>query len=651
MAATRRLAAIMFTDLVGYTSRAQRDEPRTMRLLGEHRKIVRDVLVKFEGREVKTLGDGFLVEFGSALNATLCALELQQQSAEWVGESREDRPQLRVALHMGDVLSEEGDILGDAVNVASRIESLVEPGGICVSGPVYEQVRNKVPCAFEKLPSVRLRGVDVPPEIYRVVTGADPSARDVRTAPPARIAVLPFSSISPVAGDEYLADGLTEELISTLSQLGGLRVIARTSVDVYKNRPKPVPQIGAELNVRSLLEGSVRRMGNRVRVTAQLIDVLTQEHLWAGTYDRDLDDVFGIQGEIARAVAENLEVTVLDQEKRRLLSRPTGITESYLAYLKGRTLLHGMTQESPVEAQRQFELAVRLDPNNARAYSGLADAVYLGAKRSGRSVRHFIDILQVAREQVSRSILLDPSAAEAHASLGYLLVELLEFAEADRELRTAILLNPSYAAAHQSYARLLTEKGRLEEAVEEMQLAEAADPLSPGIQFQLADLFFALGRPADATQRIRRLSELEPDSLRNHLAGFEGALRSGDHGRLKEEAAWITGHPPVLGSEHLRSLWNGKYLAAAGDVDGARQEIARLRSLRDHETGEISEWVPGEIAEICALLNEPDECFLWLDQALQSIALPLAHWWLSSGFRTVRKDPRFREILKKARLL
>jgi TolB-like protein/Flp pilus assembly protein TadD len=495
-----------------------------------------------------------------------------------------------------------------------------------------------------------MRGVEVPIEIYRIVAPAESPEIGSRAALPGRVAVLPFASISPDPRDEYIADGLTQEMISTLSQLGGLRVIARTSVDVYKTRSRTVPQIGAELNVRSLLEGSVRRVGNKVRVTVQLIDVATQEPLWVGAYDRDLGDVLAVQGEIAAKVAEILQVKVMDQEKLRLRSRSTGVPESYLVYLKGRTLLKGTTQESLADAKRQFELAVRLDPSNARAYSGLADAIYRGAQTSGRSLRNLEEVLQIARGFVSKSILLDPSAAEAHASLGYLLLELLEFAEADRELRIAISLNPSYAPAHNWYAHLLTEKGQLEDALEEMLLAEEADPLSPGIQNRLAYLLVALGRPGEATQKIAHLSELEPDGLRYHLARFEVALRSEHHPALKTETVWITGHSPVLGSERLEAAWYGKYWAAIGDLEGAQKEIARLLALRNPDTRETSDWVASELAEIYALLRDSDECFRWLEQALVDRALSFEQWWLSPNYQANRTDHRFLEILKRAKL-
>ena len=649
MAAPRRLAAVMFTDLASFTSRAHHDEARTLRMLQEHREIVRPIIRQFDGREVKTMGDGFLVEFDSARNAMLCALEIQRRGAEWVRASEEDRPATRIGLHVGEVVHEEGDILGDAVNVASRLEPLAEPGGICISGAMYEQVHRHVPARFDKLPRTRLKGIDSVMDVYRVTGltgGAPPGGSTV-----GRVAVLPFASIGPNARDSYLADGLTDELIGALSQLGGLRVIARTSVDVYRDRAKPVSQIGSELNVRSVLEGSVRKHGNKLRVFAQLIDVPSQENLWSQTFDRELDDVFALQSEIAEKVAGALEVKVLEQEERRLRTKPTGVTASYLAYLKGRALLREMNAASLTAARKQFEEALRLDPKNARAHSGLADAIARGAQFSGQPLKDVLATLERSRDLAQSAVLADPSAAEAHATLGLHLDELYDFVGADRELRMAISLNPSYAPAHQWYGRLLTERGRLDEALEEYQIAEQADPLSPGVQFSLASLALAAGREREAVEAARRLSELEPDGIRVHLIGFERALRLADAPGMLAAARGIADRSPSSGREEQEALWLGRYDAAVGDAAGAREQIRRLEALHAPGTSRHSGWAAGEIAEVYAQLGCLDDCFRWLEVALEERTVAFHLWWQSAGFADARRDPRFRQLLKKVHLV
>jgi len=642
----------MVTDLANFTALSHRDEALSLRLLMEHRAIVRPVLARYSGREIKTMGDGFLVSFDSALNAVECAFEIQRRCTEWVEESPEDRPRTRIALHLGDVVDDRGDILGDVVNVASRLESLAEAGGILVSGPVYEQVRGHLPVRFEKMPTPRLKGVDTPIDAYRALPAEGESSSEPRPAPPGRIAVLPFASISPDPRDEYLADGLTEELIGVLSRLGGLRVIARTSVEVYKSRPKPVPQIGTELNVRTLLEGSIRRSGQKVRVTAQLIDVPTQEPLWSQSFDRELDDVFAIQSEIAQQVAETLQVKVLEQEQRRIRAKPTGITESYLAYLRGRTLLHSLNPERLKEAEAQFVESARLDPANARAYSGLADARLRIATMfaTDRPLEEMVEALRACRELATRALLLDPAAAEAYATLGRLQQLLYEFKEAEKALRTSITLNPSYAQAHRWYAMLLTERGQLPEALAELRIAEQADPLSPSVEFALAPVLFALGRDREAAIALRRLAELEPDGVRYHVAAFEGRLWSRDSHGLLEEVRWLCAHGSSHGHTDLEPYWFGRYYGALRDTARAHAEIEKMRAVRDPTTGKPSAWAASQIATVYAQIDEVDECLSWVEQAYTAKTLVFTDCWVSASFESVRRDPRFREFLSRVGL-
>jgi TolB-like protein len=293
-----------------------------LELLEQHRQFLRPIFSKHRGREVKTIGDGFLVEFGSALEATLCAIDIQS-SVHSLFLERGARLQKKVGIHVGDVVSQGEDLLGDAMNVASRIEPLAEPGGICISEQVHDQLRNKIPNRLENLEPKALKNVRFPTDIDRVVLPWATPATPLASPAPTGLAVLPFANISPDLRDEYFADGLTEELISVLSQLRGLRVIGRTSVTPYKSTAKGVSQIGAELGVSSLLEGSVRRFGNQLRITVQMIDVLTQGPVWTNAYDRELTDVFAIQTEIARRAARQLKVNVRAAEEARLEARPT----------------------------------------------------------------------------------------------------------------------------------------------------------------------------------------------------------------------------------------------------------------------------------------------------------------------------------------
>jgi adenylate cyclase len=278
----RRLSAIVFTDIVGYSAFSERNESLAMRLLDTHNSLVRRVMERHGGREVKTIGDSFLLEFPSALEAVRFAIEAQDE----FGRSPQEGPSgetisVRIGVHVGDVISRDGDLFGDAVNIASRIVEVAQGGEVCISGNVYDQVRNKVRVGMEKLPSQSLRGIESKVDLYVMVPQAEASFEGPTPNPANRIAVLPFANISPDPNDGYFAEGLTEELISELSGVQGLRVIARTSVERYKAAPKNARQIGAELKVSHLLEGSVRKAGNRIRVTAHLVDTESQEEVWS----------------------------------------------------------------------------------------------------------------------------------------------------------------------------------------------------------------------------------------------------------------------------------------------------------------------------------------------------------------------------------
>src|SRR5712664_1254927 len=277
----------MFTDLVGYTALGQRSEDLALSVIDDQRKLLRPVFKKYAGREIKTMGDAFLVEFSSALNAVKCACEIQKAAREFNSSLDEERRvHLRVGVHLGDIVESEGDISGDSVNVASRIESLADDGGVCITRQVYDQVQNKFELPLESIGPKSLRNVSSSMEVYRMVMPWDdartilPSEHDTR-----RIAILPFANISPDPSDEYFSDGMTDELIAVLSKIGGLRVVARTSAMRFKGEKATARSIGQELKVGSLVEGSVRKSKNRVRITVQLVNTQSEEQLWAETYD------------------------------------------------------------------------------------------------------------------------------------------------------------------------------------------------------------------------------------------------------------------------------------------------------------------------------------------------------------------------------
>ncbi len=362
----------MFTDLVGYTALAQRNESLSLAIVEEQRNLIRPILVRHDGREIKTMGDSFLVEFPNALDAVRCAYDIQRGVREFnISMPEERKIHLRIGVHLGDVVESSGDISGDAVNLASRIEPLANDGGVCLTREVYNQVHNKVELRMESIGTRTLKNVNFPMEVFRI---AMPWESDAAGSPVEldrrRVAVLPLKNMSPDPDDEYFADGMTEELITSLSGVRQLTVIARTSVMKYKGSQKGASDVGKELNVGSLIEGSVRKAGNRVRITTQLIDTVTEGHIWAKNYDRQLEDVFAIQSEIAEQVAGELRVRLLEPERRAIEKKSTENTQAYTLFLQGMRLVDEVEEAPLLNALETFRGGTRQGPRLRKGRGG-----------------------------------------------------------------------------------------------------------------------------------------------------------------------------------------------------------------------------------------------------------------------------------------
>lgn len=630
----------MFTDMVGFTVSAQANEAAALKLLRAQEKLVRSVLADHGGQEIKSTGDGFLVEFGSALRATECAIDIQRRVHERNAKSPAGRIELRIGIHLGDIERRRGDIFGDAVNVASRIGPCAAPGEVCISGPVFDQVRNKIPNPLEKLEPRGLKGLQIAVDIYRVVLPWNVSPTPP-AAGPSRIAVLPLANISPDPRDEYFADGLTEELIGALSKVRGLRVIARTSVGQYKSTSKTVSQIAAELGVASVLEGSVRIAGRRLRITLQLIDPATQAHVWANTYDRELDDVFAVQTDIAKQVADALKVEIQREEDARLGARPTVRTDSYLAYLKGRTLLHGRSEEALRRAKEEFELAVSLDATNAAALSGLSDVIRLtGAIRRKSPLA---DWDEASRALAERAVALDPSLAEAHTSLGYSLWADYDYTGAETEFRLATSLSPSYPSAHLWYAELLIDQCRYDEALPQLSLAEEADPRSSIILAAHAFLFILLGRLNEARGRLDKLGEVEGRGLLYCDSWADYWIAEADYPQALRELERLAELDPGNPDSIVRA---GMCYARMGQTQRARECLKELEGMSPGRRPDSG------IAGVYACLDELDPCFVWLERgAFENYDLNVGIWRASPLFEHVRGDPRFEKLLRRMHLM
>jgi adenylate cyclase len=628
----------MFTDLVGYTALTQENEALAMELLEEHRKLLRPFFTKHSGREVKTIGDAFLVEFASALAAVRCAFDIQQSLHEMhSGRAPDRRVLLRIGIHLGDVIHNQSDVYGDAVNLASRIEPLAEPGGICLTEQVYDQIKNKFEFPLSSLGKKELKNVRESVEVFSVVLpwgkGSESKAGlDIR-----RIAVLPFANFSPDPNDAYFADGITEEIISTVSGISGLSVTSRTSIMGYKGTPKKVREIGRELEVGSILEGSLRKAGNRIRITTQLIDVASDEHLWVQSYERELDDVFAVQCDIAKQVAGSLKVKILPREETQLSKTPTRNPEAHALYLKGRYLWDRRTQQSLLEAIELHKAALELDPSFALACSGIADCYSV---LGDHSFIPYTEAFSKAKEYALKAMELDETSAEAHVSLANaILCHDRDVLGAQRELEKAIELSPSYATAHHWYGICLLRTGRLEEALQRALRAQKLDPLSPQIASFVGICYDALGRYDLAEKQHLRALVLQPN--------FPPALGNLGitylHEKKYDEAErLIAEYLRVTDDELVSKLWLAATYALEGREAEARRTMEEAKALPNPGHLNRSPQIIYHVA-----LGELDTAVELIEQEYDARADWLGEIQTDPLYSAVRSNPTVVSILRK----
>lgn len=637
MPSTRRLSAIMFTDMVGSTAAAQSNEAEALRLRDEHEEIVRPVFSAHGGRVVKSMGDGFLVVFDSALRAVQCALDVQHRLHTRNSQAGIPAIRLRIGIHLGDVEERAGDIFGDAVNVAARTEPLAEPGGICISGSVFTQVRNKVPNPIEKMEPRALKGVIFPMDLYRVrVAGAAPEPPPAASGPgqldQSRIAILPFVSMSPDPSDEYFADGLTDELITNLSLVKGLRVIARTSAMTYKNKGKRVSEIGRELGVGTIVEGSVRKAANRIRVTVQVIDVATEEHLWATRYDRDLDDIFAVQTDIATKVTASLPGALPRSGPPGPPRAGTADTQAYLWYLQGQALVWS-TIEAPLrQSLGFFQRAIEKDPMFARAYAGAARAyVRLGE----HDVIPWSEAIQRVREAAEKALSINPDLAEAHLMLGQACFMADDFGGTEREARRAVELNPNLAEAHTLLGELAGVVGDLPGYVRHLEEAYRLDPQSVYTIRVIGMAYLYAGREKEALDSWTRTRHIDPMSA--HRGMFHYHVVHRDLPAADSEVKEIERIAPT---SVLAKLYRGYLAAIMGDPSTTRRMIANLEGTRSQ--GSAQSLYAGYLY---LALGEIDRFFEYMVACAKDRTIAVTTLRYSPLLAAARKDPRFEQLL------
>jgi len=634
----RRLAAIMFTDIMGFTAMAQANESRAIGILRAQRELARPVFKKHAGMEVKTMGDGFLVEFASALAATECAIELEK-AVRGYNQEKNDRLRIRIGIHVGDVIHSEGDVYGDAVNIASRIEPLAEGGGICISQQTYDQVRNKIPFRFTKLEAPELKNVLIPIDVYRLETlEGEPEPKVTGAELGRRLAVLPFTNMSPDPGDEYFADGMTEEMISTLSKIQGIEVISRTSVMQYKRNPKTAVQVFRELNAGTILEGSVRKAGSRLRVTVQMIDAERDRHVWAESYDRDLQDIFEIQSDVARLTAEALKVKMLPGVNANIQGRPTSSAEAYSIYLQGRFHWNRRGLDDVKKAVEYFARAVKEDPNFALGYVGLGDCYHVLTTNFGLDA---VQNSRKAKEMVAKALELDPNLAEAHATRGVSLMTNFDLRGAEEEFRRAIELKPSYVSAHQWYCQLLIAQQRWDEAAIHIEKAAELDPFSQIVCLVHTFLYEAKRDYETALGMARKAVELNPNDPSSHieLAWISGKLKMLDEAKKEAE----------IGSGLARGSFPFSAVGAEAMLSCLKEDRPAISRVLPELKADIGKTFTSLhfIGDLHFYLGENDEGFAWLERSISDRESDIIYIRTNEFLDGVRTDKRYLEIVKR----
>jgi adenylate cyclase len=619
----------MFTDMVGYTALGQKNESLSLALVEEQRKLIRPVLERHGGKEIKTIGDAFLVQFPNALDAARCAYDIQRAAREYNFSLPSDqRVHIRIGVHLGDVEESSGDILGDAVNVASRIEPLAEDGGVCLTRQVYDHIQNKFELKLSSLGPRLLKNVSTPVEIFKVIMPWDQGSAS-EGLDKKRIAILPFVSMSPDPNDGYFADGVTEEVISAVSGISGISVISRTSVMGYKGTTKKVKEIGKELEAGSILEGSLRKAGNMIRITAQLIDVDSDRHLWARNYDRELKDVFAIQVDIAKNVAEALQSSF--SEEAHAATELTSDLEAYTLYLKAMQLYHEGTVSASRAAIPIFERAIAKDNRFAAAYAGLS--------LSWAELRFSEDyalVLTKAHPAAVKAVELGPNSAEAHYALAKVLAHLDRDKEAISEAETAIAINPNLSEGNVVLGWLYLSLGKKDKSLARLQRAQELDPLSPGPGTWLATVLSIVGRIDESIVILEKLREFNPSSPDVYrILGECHILRRkfDDAQKMLDISARISPEFDVR-----TSVDQGILYAMTGRREEAlakQDEILRKGGETMGEYGKV--WIQaalGDIDEVFKALGKLVETHAW---PIQLVTHPL--------FGEVRRDPRFPEFV------
>ena len=692
----RKLAAIMFTDMVGYSALSQRDDRLALELLEEHRQLLREIFPRFHGTEIKTIGDAFLVEFGSALEAAQCAIEIQRTLAKRNHDvTRDRRIELKIGIHIGDVVHRNGDVYGDGVNIASRIEALAGAGGICVSTDVERQIRNALEARFEKFGSADLKNIKLPMDLFRIVLpwekGAEFPAKRTSTKSPLlvpavvlvilallagwwwmqrssknqlpvaahalpaaptntpdqkSVAVLPFVNLSDDKGSEYFSDGVSEELLTVLQKIPGMHVAARTSAFSFKGKNATAQEIGQKLGVAYLVDGSVRKSGEAVRIAARLTRADTGEEVWSENFTRDLKDVFAVQTELAETIVaqvrDRLTGSATDSADKQKIQAEvqaaekggTKNVEAHQNYLQGRFYENRNSEKSVDQALAAYQRAVELDAKFALAWAGVARAYiwYCNFATEG-GLKSFDAHLSAGREATARALAIEPDLPDALFALSMIQVNFdFDWKGAGETLRKALALAPQDPELLAEAGNLAAARGEMEPALDFYRRAVAADPVNAQARSFLAGYLAVAKQYEEARAEYARAIELNPAAPYYH-AGLgsayllDGKLEEAASAAQADTAEWA--RLTIMACVH----WSQKRIS---ESDAALAQLIKSSA----------ETAAYQIADVYAYRGDKDRAFEWLERARRQRDAGLPGLRTDPYLANLRGDPRWNAFLR-----
>ncbi len=635
----RQLAAILFADMTGYTALMQQNEELARQKRRRLKEVLESTIEQFNGKILQYYGDGSLSIFNSAIDSIRCSISIQQQLQQ------DPKVELRMGIHTGDVIIEEEAIYGDGVNLASRIESLAVPGGIFISEKVYDEIKNHDSLLTREMGYFELKNVKEPVRVFAIANEGIvvPSREEVKgktKQPRNRLAVLPFVNMSADPENEYFSDGITEELLNALTRVDGLQVTSRTSAFAFKGKNNDIRDIAIQLNVDKILEGSVRKAGNRVRITSQLINAADGYHIWSESYDRNLTDIFEVQDEISSIIANKMrENLVPARQEEKIVKAPVKEVEAYTCYLKA---LHFWNKLTPADGRKCIECceqAIDIEPGYAQAYAmAAAGYAYLGS--SGQMIPN--QAFEIVQQYANKALELDSTVAEGHiAKAGYYLFYEWNWPKAYESLQKSIELNPGAIDAYELLGFYYIIIGEKEKALQTLKDAEQLDPLSPVVIQSLGNMYIFNEQYDEAIRQADKLLYMHPRmraslEMKAWATGMKGDWAAALP--LFEEVHRLTGHPlkGILGM--------GYTYARLGETEKAMECIRKMEQRVVEEPQAV---IDADLAGVWYGLGNLDKTFYHLNQCIDKRMGPVSYFLEYPAYRGIKGDPRYNELKKR----